>query len=150
MADIEKVNTGLKCLADVHDGNCAGCGYSEIAIYPVCVRQVSKDALSVIEELQAENERLKKENELIVENNKGLEEQRADFAMLIEKQRLQIERLCNKIGVMKESIEDAIMSETVFDTFDDLSSYVNAERCRSEEWTGGIRDAIQAVRAWGE
>ena len=62
MADIEKVNTGLKCLADVHDGNCAGCGYSEIAIYPVCVRQVSKDALSVIEELQAEIERLKAEN----------------------------------------------------------------------------------------
>ena len=62
----------------------------------------------------------------------------------------EIERMCNKIGVMKESIEDAIMSETVFDTFDDLSSYVNAERCRSEDWTGGIRDAIQAVRAWGE
>lgn len=58
MADIEKVNTGLKCLADVHDGNCAGCGYSEIAIYPVCVRQVTKDALSVIEELQAKIERL--------------------------------------------------------------------------------------------
>lgn len=69
--------------------------------------------------------------------------------LMAEKQ-AEIERLCKKIGVMKESIEDAIMSETVFDTFDDLSSYVNAERCRSEEWTGGIRDAIQAVRAWGE
>lgn len=69
---------------------------------------------------------------------------------LLKSQQAEIERLCNKIGVMKESIEDAIMSETVFDTFDDLSSYVNAERCRSEEWTGGIRDAIQAVRAWGE
>lgn len=68
----------------------------------------------------------------------------------IDAQQAEIERLCKKIGVMKESIEDAIMSETVFDTFDDLSSYVNAERCRSEEWTGGIRDAIQAVRAWGE
>ena len=69
---------------------------------------------------------------------------------LLKSKQKEIERLCNKIGVMKESIEDAIMSETVFDTFDDLSSYVNAERCRSEEWTGGIRDAIQAVRAWGE
>lgn len=69
---------------------------------------------------------------------------------LLKEQQERIERLCKKIGVMKESIEDAIMSETVFDTFDDLSSYVNAERCRSEEWTGGIRDAIQAVRAWGE
>ena len=73
-----------------------------------------------------------------------------DALSVIEELQKEIERLCKKIGVMKESIEDAIMSETVFDTFDDLSSYVNAERCRSEDWTGGIRDAIQAVRAWGE
>ena len=74
----------------------------------------------------------------------------ADAIELLKSQQKEIERSCNKIGVMKESIEDAIMSETVFDTFDDLNSYVNAERCRSEDWTGGIRDAIQAVRAWGE
>ena len=74
----------------------------------------------------------------------------ADAITLLKSQQAEIERLCKKIGAMKESIEDAIMSETTFYSFDDLNSYVDKERCRSEEWTGGIRDAIQSVRDWGE
>ena len=46
---------------------------------------------------------LKTENKLIIENSKGLEEQRAAFAMKIEEQRLEIERL-------KEEAEKAFVS----------------------------------------
>lgn len=56
--DMEKVKRGLECLADVHNENCVGCGYIGIGIYPVCVREVSKDALELLKNQQETIEKL--------------------------------------------------------------------------------------------
>ena len=39
---------GLECLADIQNETCTGCGYIGIGIYPICVREVSKDALALL------------------------------------------------------------------------------------------------------
>ena len=48
MIDREKVMKGLECLADIQNETCTGCGYIGIGIYPICVREVSKDALALL------------------------------------------------------------------------------------------------------
>ena len=66
MVDIEKVKQGLKCWGNDEKCkafNCPMFGYIESI--PQCRKKVLQDALSVIEELQAENERLKAQPTII-------------------------------------------------------------------------------------
>ena len=73
MPDREKVIKGLECLADVHDENCVGCGYIGIGIYPVCVREVAKDALALLKEQEDMGKELTDAMELIHKKNERIE-----------------------------------------------------------------------------
>ena len=72
-----------------------------------------------------------------------------DTIELLKSQQAEIGKLSDKIDGVKESIEFAILGETNFASIEDLNDYTNDVKCRSEEWIGGIRDAIFAVREWG-
>lgn len=54
--DRDKIIKALECC--IHSGSCLSCPYKEVVL---CIRQREEDALALIRELMAENERLKKE-----------------------------------------------------------------------------------------
>ena len=68
MADVEKVKQGLRCIAQIGECDCDHCDYADngypSALYK-CQEKFASDALSVIEELQAENAELKEQNAML-------------------------------------------------------------------------------------
>ena len=70
---VEKVCKGLECCAD--PGNCDPCPYTRGLEEVGCIQDMEKDALSVIRELKAENERLKQGKADVIERIKRMLEE---------------------------------------------------------------------------
>ena len=96
MADIEKVKQALRN-CDCRKTNCDECSYRYGGLcadnITDCTGDLASDALSVIESLQSENK-------ILTENNIGIDEQRGEIAMRLEKLRLQNERLKENIDTL--------------------------------------------------
>lgn len=58
----EKVIKGLECLAGMNEmksNPCMGCGYQECQTYAICIGEIARDALSLLQVREQEISRLK-------------------------------------------------------------------------------------------
>lgn len=122
MTDNEIIKA-LECLCGCVD--CRECPYSPRYEFPLCQRQIAKDALDLINCQQVENKRLKKEVNLVSIQFQDLQERYEEAQAEIErfrKEEIEIDDFCRRLCRMRMLNGNAIAS------YEDLQNYIQQEK----------------------